>query len=67
MPPLAPLTKNEGAATALLPVFTDSSSVGFGSEPVNEKMIDDHLAVQAIIRRFQVIITTNFVESIQLD
>lgn len=49
LPPLAP--RNEGLTSALLPTVGDSFAVG---EPINEKVIDDHLAVQAIIRRFQV-------------
>lgn len=52
MPPLA--TRNDTAVSSLIPILPDTFSVGFGSEPVSEKMIDDHLAVQAIIRRFQV-------------
>ncbi|XP_018575609.1 2-oxoglutarate dehydrogenase, mitochondrial isoform X3 [Anoplophora glabripennis] len=50
-PSLAPLGKNEIPATSLLSLTGASpSAVG----PINEKIIDDHLAVQAIIRSYQI-------------
>ncbi|KAL3282576.1 hypothetical protein HHI36_005752 [Cryptolaemus montrouzieri] len=47
-PSLAPLGRNEVAATSFLP-----SLAGAAGAPVSEKVIDDHLAVQAIIRSYQ--------------
>ncbi|VVC92900.1 unnamed protein product [Leptidea sinapis] len=43
-PNLAPYSKNEVPLTSLVPV---------SGSPINEKIIDDHLAVQAIIRSYQ--------------
>lgn len=50
-PSLAPLGKNEIPVGALLPMM-GGAAVGTGQ--VSEKIIDDHLAVQAIIRSYQV-------------
>ncbi|XP_045472665.1 2-oxoglutarate dehydrogenase, mitochondrial isoform X3 [Harmonia axyridis] len=47
-PSLAPLGKNEVPALSFLP-----SIAGAAGAPVSEKVIDDHLAVQAIIRSYQ--------------
>ncbi|XP_019874476.2 2-oxoglutarate dehydrogenase complex component E1 isoform X2 [Aethina tumida] len=49
-PTLAPLGKNEVPASALFPIG-GTSALGTGA--INEKVIDDHLAVQAIIRSYQ--------------
>ncbi|XP_026751043.1 2-oxoglutarate dehydrogenase complex component E1 isoform X2 [Galleria mellonella] len=51
-PNLAPYNKNEVPLTALVPTSGGMSSISAGS-PINEKIIDDHLAVQAIIRSYQ--------------
>ncbi|XP_064213101.1 2-oxoglutarate dehydrogenase complex component E1 isoform X5 [Tribolium castaneum] len=48
-PSLAPLGRNEVPATSFLPAL---AGVG-GTGAVSEKVIDDHLAVQAIIRSYQ--------------
>ncbi|XP_019874477.2 2-oxoglutarate dehydrogenase complex component E1 isoform X3 [Aethina tumida] len=50
-PTLAPLGKNEVPASALFPIG-GTSALGTGA--INEKVIDDHLAVQAIIRSYQI-------------
>lgn len=50
-PSLAPLGKNEISVGALLPMMGGAAA---GSGQVSEKIIDDHLAVQAIIRSYQV-------------
>ncbi|XP_056632146.1 2-oxoglutarate dehydrogenase complex component E1 isoform X4 [Diorhabda carinulata] len=50
-PSLAPLGKNELPVSSLLPALAGSSALG--AAPVSEKAIDDHLAVQAIIRSYQ--------------
>uniref|UniRef100_A0A0P5SCE7 2-oxoglutarate dehydrogenase complex component E1 n=2 Tax=Daphnia magna TaxID=35525 RepID=A0A0P5SCE7_9CRUS len=50
-PSLAVPGKHEIPVTALVPQFT-SSGVSTGL-PIDEKIIDDHLAVQAIIRSYQ--------------
>jgi 2-oxoglutarate dehydrogenase E1 component len=47
---LAPLGRNEVPATSFLPAL---SGIG-GAGAVSDKVIDDHLAVQAIIRSYQV-------------
>ncbi|XP_026751046.1 2-oxoglutarate dehydrogenase complex component E1 isoform X5 [Galleria mellonella] len=52
-PNLAPYNKNEVPLTALVPTSGGMSSISAGS-PINEKIIDDHLAVQAIIRSYQI-------------
>ncbi|XP_076684984.1 oxoglutarate dehydrogenase Nc73EF isoform X3 [Andrena cerasifolii] len=49
-PSLAP-SPNQISLGALLPLGGGSQ---FGQIPVNEKIIDDHLAVQAIIRSYQI-------------
>ncbi|EFA04760.2 2-oxoglutarate dehydrogenase complex component E1 isoform X6 [Tribolium castaneum] len=49
-PSLAPLGRNEVPATSFLPAL---AGVG-GTGAVSEKVIDDHLAVQAIIRSYQI-------------
>ncbi|CAG9785174.1 unnamed protein product [Diatraea saccharalis] len=51
-PNLAPYNKNEVPLTALVPASGGMPSIASGS-PINEKIIDDHLAVQAIIRSYQ--------------
>ncbi|KAI8428547.1 hypothetical protein MSG28_007312 [Choristoneura fumiferana] len=51
-PNLAPYSKNEVPLTALVPASGGMPSISAGS-PINEKIIDDHLAVQAIIRSYQ--------------
>lgn len=51
-PNLAPYNKNEVPLTSLVPAAGGMSSISAGS-PINEKIIDDHLAVQAIIRSYQ--------------
>ncbi|XP_053602563.1 2-oxoglutarate dehydrogenase complex component E1 isoform X5 [Plodia interpunctella] len=51
-PNLAPYNKNEVPLTALVPASGGMPSISAGS-PINEKIIDDHLAVQAIIRSYQ--------------
>ncbi|XP_013188254.1 2-oxoglutarate dehydrogenase complex component E1 isoform X2 [Amyelois transitella] len=51
-PNLAPYNKNEVPLTALVPASAGMPSISAGS-PINEKIIDDHLAVQAIIRSYQ--------------
>ncbi|XP_045028957.1 2-oxoglutarate dehydrogenase, mitochondrial isoform X3 [Daphnia magna] len=51
-PSLAVPGKYEIPVTALVPQFT-SSGVSTGL-PIDEKIIDDHLAVQAIIRSYQI-------------
>ncbi|XP_050670523.1 2-oxoglutarate dehydrogenase complex component E1-like isoform X7 [Leptidea sinapis] len=51
-PNLAPYSKNEVPLTSLVPVSGGMPSIASGS-PINEKIIDDHLAVQAIIRSYQ--------------
>ncbi|CAG9560268.1 unnamed protein product [Danaus chrysippus] len=50
-PNLAPYSKNEVPLTSLVPA-AGMPSISAGS-PINEKIIDDHLAVQAIIRSYQ--------------
>ncbi|XP_028167080.1 2-oxoglutarate dehydrogenase, mitochondrial isoform X3 [Ostrinia furnacalis] len=52
-PNLAPYNKNEVPLTALVPASGGMPSIASGS-PINEKIIDDHLAVQAIIRSYQI-------------
>ncbi|XP_074031006.1 2-oxoglutarate dehydrogenase complex component E1 isoform X5 [Leptinotarsa decemlineata] len=49
-PSLAPLGRNEIPATSLLPM---AGSLSLGGGQISEKVIDDHLAVQAIIRSYQ--------------
>ncbi|XP_047526677.1 2-oxoglutarate dehydrogenase, mitochondrial isoform X2 [Vanessa atalanta] len=51
-PNLAPYSKNEVPLTSLVPASGGMPSIAAGS-PINEKIIDDHLAVQAIIRSYQ--------------
>ncbi|XP_047020828.1 2-oxoglutarate dehydrogenase, mitochondrial isoform X2 [Helicoverpa zea] len=51
-PNLAPYNKNEVPLTSLVPSGAGMPSIAAGS-PINEKIIDDHLAVQAIIRSYQ--------------
>ncbi|XP_050515145.1 2-oxoglutarate dehydrogenase complex component E1 isoform X1 [Diabrotica virgifera virgifera] len=51
-PSLAPLGKNELPVTSFLPAL--AGSTGLGAAPISEKVIDDHLAVQAIIRSYQI-------------
>ncbi|XP_049866076.1 2-oxoglutarate dehydrogenase complex component E1 isoform X2 [Pectinophora gossypiella] len=50
-PNLAPYNRNEVPLTSLVP-SGGMPSIAAGS-PINEKIIDDHLAVQAIIRSYQ--------------
>ncbi|CAH1129483.1 unnamed protein product [Ceutorhynchus assimilis] len=50
-PSLGQPGRNEMPLGALIPSLGGASSVGVGG--VNEKVIDDHLAVQAIIRSYQ--------------
>ncbi|KAJ0179990.1 hypothetical protein K1T71_004581 [Dendrolimus kikuchii] len=52
-PNLAPYNKNEVPLTSLVPASGGMPSISAGS-PINEKIIDDHLAVQAIIRSYQI-------------
>lgn len=52
-PNLAPYSKNEVPLTSLVPASGGMPSIAAGS-PINEKIIDDHLAVQAIIRSYQI-------------
>ncbi|XP_063532160.1 2-oxoglutarate dehydrogenase complex component E1 isoform X4 [Cydia strobilella] len=52
-PNLAPYNKNEMPLSALVPASGGMPSISAGS-PINEKIIDDHLAVQAIIRSYQI-------------
>ncbi|VEN35261.1 unnamed protein product [Callosobruchus maculatus] len=49
-PSLASPGKNEMPLGALMPLVGGST---LGASPVSEKVIDDHLAVQAIIRSYQ--------------
>nr|CAH7749845.1 unnamed protein product [Callosobruchus chinensis] len=49
-PSLAPAGRNEMPLGALMPLVGGSA---LGASPVSEKVIDDHLAVQAIIRSYQ--------------
>ncbi|KAF9814051.1 hypothetical protein SFRURICE_004398 [Spodoptera frugiperda] len=49
---LSPYNKNEVPLTSLVPAGAGMPSIAAGS-PINEKIIDDHLAVQAIIRSYQ--------------
>ncbi|CAK1604059.1 unnamed protein product [Parnassius mnemosyne] len=51
-PNLAPFSKNEVPLSSLVPASAGMPSIASGS-PINEKIIDDHLAVQAIIRSYQ--------------
>ncbi|KAJ8732629.1 hypothetical protein PYW07_015228 [Mythimna separata] len=51
-PNLSPYNKNEVPLTSLVPAGAGMPSISAGS-PINEKIIDDHLAVQAIIRSYQ--------------
>ncbi|XP_072376948.1 2-oxoglutarate dehydrogenase complex component E1 isoform X3 [Diabrotica undecimpunctata] len=51
-PSLAPLGKNELPVSSFLPAL--AGSTGLGAAPISEKVIDDHLAVQAIIRSYQI-------------
>lgn len=44
---MSSITKNEGAVNTL-------KSKDNLDEPLSEKIVDDHIAVEAIIRRFQV-------------
>ena len=60
-PSLAPLRKNEIPARSLLPAL-NNLNVTTSDSNLNEKLIDDHLAVQAIIRSYQVI-ANNIIES----
>lgn len=48
-PSLALPGRNEIPATSLLPALSSAPGA-----PISEKVIDDHLAVQAIIRSYQV-------------
>ncbi|XP_060869781.1 2-oxoglutarate dehydrogenase complex component E1 isoform X5 [Metopolophium dirhodum] len=50
-PSLAPPGKNEVLLSSLLPGLQNTTAIG---GTFSEKMIDDHLAVQAIIRSYQV-------------
>nr|CAH7749844.1 unnamed protein product [Callosobruchus chinensis] len=50
-PSLAPAGRNEMPLGALMPLVGGSA---LGASPVSEKVIDDHLAVQAIIRSYQI-------------
>lgn len=50
-PNLAPLGKNELPLSAVMPF---GGQTALGTAPVTEKIIDDHLAVQAIIRSYQI-------------
>uniref|UniRef100_A0A069DY23 2-oxoglutarate dehydrogenase complex component E1 n=1 Tax=Panstrongylus megistus TaxID=65343 RepID=A0A069DY23_9HEMI len=49
-PSLAPPPKHHVPITAIAPMLGG----GLGAAPVSEKVIDDHLAVQAIIRSYQI-------------
>ncbi|CAG5027398.1 unnamed protein product [Parnassius apollo] len=51
-PNLAPFSRNEVPLSSLVPASAGMPSIASGS-PINEKIIDDHLAVQAIIRSYQ--------------
>ncbi|XP_065574167.1 2-oxoglutarate dehydrogenase complex component E1-like [Artemia franciscana] len=51
-PSLGSLKPNEVPISALVPYL--SQEQGLGAPQVNEKTIDDHLAVQAIIRSYQI-------------
>jgi len=50
-PSLAPPGKNEVLLSSFLPGVQNTTAIGGA---FSEKMIDDHLAVQAIIRSYQV-------------
>lgn len=50
-PTLADPGRNQVPISSVVPYFSSGSSLG---GPVDEKIIDDHLAVQAIIRSYQV-------------
>ncbi|XP_025204788.1 2-oxoglutarate dehydrogenase, mitochondrial isoform X4 [Melanaphis sacchari] len=50
-PSLAPPGKNEVLLSSILPAVQNTTAIGGA---FSEKMIDDHLAVQAIIRSYQV-------------
>lgn len=51
-PSLAPLPKNHYPASSMVPALAGAGHSLGGI--VDEKLIDDHLAVQAIIRSYQV-------------
>ncbi|NEU33054.1 hypothetical protein GN156_20375, partial [bacterium LRH843] len=51
-PNLAELGRNQVPVSSLVP-FMGGASPALSGGPVNEKIIDDHLAVQAIIRSYQ--------------
>ncbi|XP_039294155.1 2-oxoglutarate dehydrogenase, mitochondrial [Nilaparvata lugens] len=52
-PNLAELGRNQVPVSSLVP-FMGGASPALSGGPVNEKIIDDHLAVQAIIRSYQI-------------
>lgn len=63
-PNLSPYNKNEVPLSSLVPAAGGLPSISSGS-PINEKIIDDHLAVQAIIRSYQVkLVLYYFISSI---
>lgn len=59
-PSLAPLGKNEVLATSFLPALAGASAPSL----LSDKVIDDHLAVQAIIRSYQVSYWINIISGV---
>lgn len=57
-PSLAPMQRNHVPLSQLVPM--SGGALSAGAEP-DEKMIDDHLAVQAIIRSYQVMQLSNII------
>lgn len=53
-PSLAAPGRNQVPVTSIAPYLGGSGAVALGGQ-INEKVIDDHLAVQAIIRSYQVL------------
>jgi 2-oxoglutarate dehydrogenase E1 component len=53
-PSLAAPGRNQVPVTSIAPYLGGSGALALGGQ-INEKIIDDHLAVQAIIRSYQVL------------
>lgn len=58
-PSLAAPGRNQVPVTSIAPYLGGSAAPALGGQ-INEKIIDDHLAVQAIIRSYQVLFITMF-------
>jgi hypothetical protein len=56
-PSLAAPGRNQVPVTSIAPYLGGSAAPALGGQ-INEKVIDDHLAVQAIIRSYQVLFFT---------